>query len=134
MVGRSVDMPSIVGEWHIGGQDAGLDEAGLYSAKTQQERAGAIAYYLEQSTQEPHLTGIHYFEYNDQPYLGRFDGECYQIGLIDVCNRPYSQVTEAFSDFARRMYPLLDGQLAPQALPVLLESMRPAKSDEPSKA
>ena len=78
---------------------------------------------MEQSTQEPHLTGVHYFEYSDQPYLGRFDGECYQIGLIDVCNRPYPLAAEAFRRFAERMYPLLDGQDQPEARPVPLQNL-----------
>ena len=112
-VGREVNMPMMVGEWHIGAQEGGLDSWGIYYTDTQARRAQAIAYYLEQSTQEPHLTGVHYFEYGDQPYLGRFDGECYQIGLIDVCNRPYPLTAKAFADFAQRMYPLLDGREKP---------------------
>ena len=122
-IADSVEMPLMVGEWHVGAQDSGLDAWGLYYAPTQAQRAQAIRYYLEQSTQEPHLTGVHYFEYNDQPYLGRFDGECYNIGLIDVCNRPYPLVAKAFEDFASRMYPLLDGRLEPTATPVALQNI-----------
>lgn len=119
---KGANMPMIVGEWHIGAKESGLDSWGLYYTDTQAQRADALQYYLEQSTQEPHLTGIHYFEYSDQPYLGRFDGECYQIGLIDVCNRPYSLAAAAFRSFATRMYPLLDGQEMPQAHPVDLKT------------
>ena len=115
LLAKYADMPAIVGEWHIGSTDAGLDVGGLYYTDSQAERAKAIRYYLEQSTQEEHLVGVHYFEYSDQPYLGRFDGECYQIGLIDVCNRPYREVFDAFGAFARRMYPLLAGECRPDA-------------------
>ena len=59
-----------------------------------------------------------------QSALGRFDGECYNIGLIDVCNRPYPLVTEAYSAFARHMYPMLDGQIKPEAAPVPLKRNR----------
>lgn len=120
---RRTNQPMIVGEWHIGARDSGLDAWGLYYTGTQAQRAQAISHYLEQSTQAPHLTGIHYFEYGDQPYLGRFDGECYNIGLIDVCNRPYPLVAEAFRAFAQRMYPMLDGQIAPAAASVQLENI-----------
>ncbi len=123
-IGRYADLPMMVGEWHIGAQDSGLDAWGLYSTPTQAQRAQAIRYYLEQSTQEPHLTGVHYFEYSDQPYLGRFDGESYNIGLIDVCNRPYPLVAEALRAFAQQMYPLLDGRVRPQTPPVPLTPMR----------
>jgi len=118
MVGRHIDLPMMVGEWQFGAQDSGLDSWSLYYTATQDERAQAVRYYLEQSTQEPHLTGIHYFEYSDQPYLGRFDGESHNIGLIDVCNRPYPLVVKAFREFAQQMYPMLDGRIQPQARPV----------------
>ncbi len=111
MIAKGADKPMVVGEWHIGAKESGLDSWGLYYTHTQEERAKALTYYLEQSTQEPHLTGIHYFEYSDQPYLGRFDGECYQIGLIDICNRPYPEAAEAFRSFAQRMYPMLNGEI-----------------------
>ena len=124
ILGKNVDMPAIVGEWHIGSTEGGLDIGGLFYTKTQVERAEAIQYYLEQSTQEPHLVGIHYFEYSDQPYLGRFDGECYQIGLIDVCNRPYPEVLSAFHTFADRMYPLLLGERVPMARTVEIHPMK----------
>lgn len=51
-----------------------------------------------------------HFEYNDQPYFGRFDGECYQIGLSDVCHRQYRDVCDMFAEFAGHMYPMLDGE------------------------
>lgn len=123
MVAKNSDMPMIVGEWHVGAMDSGLDAWGLYYTKTQAERARAISYYLEQSTQETHIVGTHYFEYNDQPYLGRFDGECYNIGLIDVCNRPYPRVADAFARFAREMYPMLAGEICPKTAPVRLYSL-----------
>ena len=120
---KGANLPMVVGEWHIGAKESGLDSWGLYHTGTQSQRTEALRYYLEQSTQEPHLTGVHYFEYSDQPYLGRFDGECYQIGLIDVCNRPYPLAAEAFRRFAERMYPLLDGQEQPEARPVPLQNL-----------
>lgn len=118
-MGQFMDMPMMIGEWHIGASDGGL-EAGAYYAACQKERAQAITYYLEQSTQEEHLVGIHYFEYGDQPFLGRFDGENWQIGLVDVCNRPYQAVTEAFERFAQVMYPMLNGEIAPETSAVPL--------------
>ena len=37
----------------------------------------------------PELVGTHYFQWADQPSTGRFDGENYNIGLVDVTDRPY---------------------------------------------
>ena len=58
---------------------------------------------------------MHYFEYNDQPYFGRFDGECYQIGLQDVCHRQYKDVCGMFESFAKELYALHDGKEIPTA-------------------
>lgn len=57
--------------------------------------------------------GIHYFEMNDQPLLGRFDGENMAHGAIDVCNRPYKELIEHFKSTAAKMYELCDGQAPP---------------------
>lgn len=46
----------------------------------------------------------HWFQYEDQPLTGRGDGENYQIGFVDVCDRPYPQIVAACRDIGRRMY------------------------------
>ena len=53
---------------------------------------------------------MHYFEYNDQPVLGRFDGENMQIGLIDVCSKPYTEGLEEFTKVGYNMYEILTGE------------------------
>ncbi len=116
-LGKAIGMPVLVGEWHFGAQDSGLDAWGLLYTENQAQRAQAIGFYSETATQSKHLVGIHYFEYNDQPLLGRYDGECYNIGLVDVCNRPYPLVAAECARFARRMYPLLEGRLSPDRSP-----------------
>lgn len=112
------DMPAIIGEWHFGAKESGLPGAGMRFTNTQKERASACRYYMEDATQIAKLVGTHYFEYNDQPYFGRFDGECHNIGLVDVCQRPYPEVCEMFTEFAQRMYPLLCGDVPMTAVPV----------------
>lgn len=111
------DIPVLIGEWHFGAKECGLPAFGIHYTKTQMQRAAACRYYCESATQDPNIVGIHYFEYNDQPYFGRFDGECYQIGLFDVCHRPYSEVCDAFENFAKRLYPLLLGEETMTATP-----------------
>lgn len=115
------DLPCLVGEWHFGAADSGLDSWGVRYADTQQLRAQAISYYLEQSTTARNLVGVHYFEYSDQPFVGRFDGESFNIGIIDVCSRPYPLVMKAFEDFAANMYPMLEGVVKPQTKPVAIK-------------
>ena len=105
--------PLMVGEWHFCGYDRGLLGSGLVQAHNQKERAKAIRYYTEQAFSHPGMVGIHYFEYFDQPALGRFDGATGQSGLVDVCTLPYPEVDEALKQAATRIYPIADGQIPP---------------------
>jgi len=107
------DKPLLIGEWHFGGSDKGLLANGLVAAPNQTERGLAYAFYLENAAAQPAFVGAHYFEFNDQPVLGRFDGECMQHGLIDVCNRPYEEMIAAVRETNRRLYAIAAGQLAP---------------------
>ena len=110
---RSTDMPLIVGEWHFGGSDTGLLSNALVNATTQTERGKACANYMQTAMACKQCLGIHYFEFNDQPLLGRFDGENMQHGLIDVCNQPHAACVERMQAVAVRMYDILDGDYAP---------------------
>ncbi|MEG0767986.1 MAG: beta-galactosidase, partial [Clostridia bacterium] len=86
---------------------------GLLHTHGQTERTKACRYYAEQGFAHPFCVGMHYFEMNDQPVLGRFDGECMQHGLISMFNKPYAGLTHTFTYFAGRLYPLLCGHLEP---------------------
>ncbi len=92
--GRMTNLPVMIGEFHFGGLDRGLSATGIRGAANQAERGRAYRYYTEQAASSPFCVGTHYFQYNDQPALGRFDGENYNIGLIDVCQTPH----DAFLD------------------------------------
>jgi hypothetical protein len=107
------DMPMIIGEWHIGGGDKGLLSNGLLSAPSQEERGKACEYYMQGAIHHPNCVGIHYFEMNDQPLLGRFDGECMEHGVIDICNRPFEELAAHFRATAEKLYQIADGELEP---------------------
>ena len=92
-----VQMPVMIGEFHFGATDRGLDATGIQAVANQEDRARAYRRYMHRCAAHPYCLGAHYFNYNDQPYLGRFDGENYQIGLIDVTGRPYPEFTEGMT-------------------------------------
>lgn len=122
-IAESSDKPVMIGEWHFGAKEAGLPAYGLRYVNTQAERRDACRYYAETATTCKNLVGIHYFEYNDHPYFGRFDGECYSIGLVDVCQSEYREVCDMFADFAKHMYPLLNGEEQPTDICVDIQNM-----------
>ena len=112
-IARISGKPVMIGEFHFGATDRGLPASGIQGAISQEERGKAYRYYVEQGLARPELIGIHYFQWLDQPVLGRFDGENYNIGFLDICNRPYRELTEAAIATHTRMYRVAAGEVAP---------------------
>ncbi|WP_029192706.1 hypothetical protein [Paenibacillus harenae] len=98
------DKPALIGEFHIGAPDRGLPHTGLKGAVDQEHRAEAYKEYVLSSLVNPHLIGTHWFQYSDQLYTGRFDGENYQIGFVDICDRPYPELVDACRSVGYGMY------------------------------
>lgn len=106
--------PILIGEYHFGVPAAGLG-AGLVQTATQTERAKGYRYYVEHAAALPCFLGAHWFQWSDQPVLGRMDGENYNIGFVDVTNRPYAELVEAAQATHKRLYDVHSGKLPPFA-------------------
>ena len=68
------DKPVMIGEWHMGALDRGMLHFSLRYADDQKNRAEMYEYYLKSCLLNPYIVGAHWFEYVDEPVLGRFDG------------------------------------------------------------
>ncbi|MBM3810577.1 MAG: hypothetical protein FJW20_02960 [Acidimicrobiia bacterium] len=112
-IDRMLAMPVMVGEWHFGALDAGLPASGIGHLKDQPERAKGYRVYLEDAAANPHCVGAHWFTLYDQSCLGRFDGENYNIGFLDICNRPYAEMSAAAIASHERMYEVASGGAKP---------------------
>jgi hypothetical protein len=115
---ESLGMPVLIGEWHFGALDVGLPASGIGRVRNQQERGRAYRVYLETAAAEPWCVGVHYFTLYDQSALGRFDGENYNIGFLDVCNKPYEPLAQAARQSHERMYAVAAGLEPPFDEPV----------------
>ena len=103
---EGVDLPMIIGEFHFGALDRGLFHTGLKPTQDQNDRAAKYRAYLEGALQNPWLVGAHWFEYRDEPLAGRFDGENFQIGFVDVCDNPYPETIAAAREIGAKLYTL----------------------------
>ena len=112
-INELLGMPVMIGEWHFGALDAGLPGSGIGRVATQTDRGRAYRYYTESAAADPNCVGVHYFTIYDQSAIGRFDGEAYQIGFIDVCHRPYPEICDAARTTHERMYEVGSGAVAP---------------------
>src|SRR5262249_35293293 len=96
----------------------------LLTVATQAERARAVAQALPNFARFPQVIGTHWFQYTDEPRGGRPDGEDYNVGLVDIADRPYDEVVGVFqcansalaglhADAGRAPRPDVDPQVVP---------------------
>jgi hypothetical protein len=111
-VSRYTGRPVLIGEFHIGVPANGLG-AGLVQARDQIERGIAYRYYVEQAASLSCFLGAYWFQWRDEPVMGRGDGENYNIGFVDVNDRPYKELAEAARATNKRLYDVHSGKVAP---------------------
>ncbi|WP_448248496.1 beta-galactosidase [Thalassotalea agariperforans] len=101
------DMPSIIGEYHIGAtSDTGLFHPGLILASDQQDRARMYKEYMRTVIDNPYFVGAHWFQYLDSPLTGRaYDGENYNTGFVTITDVPYQTMVEAAKEINAELYP-----------------------------
>lgn len=97
------DKPIIIGEFHFGALDRGLDWTGLRTVQNQQQRGEMYKSYITDCLEHPNLIGVEWFQYVDQAYSTRgfgsgesnASGENAQIGWVDICDKPYQEMVDA---------------------------------------
>jgi hypothetical protein len=109
---RITEKPIVIGEFHFGTPGRGL-AAGLLQTKNHEERGVAYRYYVENAAAHPAIIGVHWFEWLDEPNTGRFDGENYNIGMIDVTDRPYAEFVDAMKTTHARLLAVHNGKEPP---------------------
>jgi len=105
-------LPMIIGEFHFGVPERGR-APGLAQTVNQEERGVAYRYYVENAAANPAIIGTHWFQWIDQPPTGRNDGENYNIGFVDVTDRPYNELVSAAKETFRRLFEVHSGREAP---------------------
>lgn len=104
--------PVMIGEFHFGTPGRGL-APGLRQTRNQEERGAAYRHYVENAAAIPALIGTHWFQWVDQPPTGRMDGENYNIGMVDVTDRPYGELVEALRATHKRLLAVHSGKEPP---------------------
>ena len=84
---EGADKPVIIGEFHWRARPRNVPHR-TWTLQGPNERAQAYESYVKSALGNPWIIGAHWFQYGDQAVTGRFDGENYQIGLVDVCDIP----------------------------------------------
>jgi hypothetical protein len=100
------DKPVLISEWFFAAREnrsGNRNNGHLMTVQTQASRVRGAVAAAQYFAREPNIVGIHWFQYYDHPWGGRDDGEDYNFGLVDIHDRPYEQLVEAFSDVNRRL-------------------------------
>ena len=103
-----IDRPILIGEFHFGTPGRGMTP-GLKQTSSQEERGVAYRYYVENALAMPAMIGTHWFQWTDEANTGRGDGENYNIGLIDVTDRPYAELVQAARETHKRLFAVHSG-------------------------
>ena len=104
-------MPVMIGEYHFGALDRGIQATGIIGVASQEDRGKAYQCYMENAAAFPECVGVQYFQMNDQAALGRPDGENYQIGIVDVCHKPHDEFIKGVVKTHSRVYDVADGKI-----------------------
>ena len=73
---------------------------------TQGEREAGFQRNLSTLVQLPYVIGAHWFQYFDEPTHGREDGEDYNMGLVDIHNKPY----DGMLGVVKRVLPMISAR------------------------
>ncbi|MFO7870343.1 MAG: hypothetical protein R6V03_02795 [Kiritimatiellia bacterium] len=113
------DAARFLGHWHelCGGKPLAMTEwsfemtnerllASRALFTTEAERAELAGRYIRACFSLPFVVGLHWFQWPDQPILGRGrrDGERSAFGLVDVTDRPHEKLVGVIRENSRRMY------------------------------
>jgi hypothetical protein len=99
------DKPVIIGEWH----HTTLEKSTFYRGpehftENLKSRAQKYDYFVKSCMNNPHIVGAHYFQYYDQPTVGRADGENFSCGFVAICDRPHDDMIAVSRKTGKSMY------------------------------
>ncbi len=92
--------PILFTEFSFKAMDSGLPNtrgAGQ-PVSTQKDRADLFERFVTALMQLPYCVGYHWFQYNDQPAQGRFDGENSNYGLVKENDEPWELLTQRMTE------------------------------------
>jgi hypothetical protein len=94
--------PILVSEFYFAAMEnrsGNRNTSGLFpTVKSQADRARSFRENLKRLAASPYVVGAHWFQYYDEPTYGRRDGEDFNMGLVDIHDRPYEELTAAATD------------------------------------
>ena len=97
--------PVIISEFSYSATDRGhYGDNKNWEVSTQAERAAKVRAYLDRAARTKNVVGAFFFGYAEEPFTGRWsDDERMNVGLIDMTDTPYKEVTSEFRAFGNNL-------------------------------
>jgi agarase len=67
-------------------------------------RAEKYEYFVNSCLNNPYIVGAHYFQFLDQPTVGRGDGENFSCGFLNICDRPHEEMVNVSRKIGKEFY------------------------------
>jgi hypothetical protein len=99
-----IDKPILIGEFHFGTASHGVWGSGLRNASSIEDQADLYKQYIEEASLHSNIVGAHWFQWSDQPTTGRFDGENFRIGIVNITDQPYPNLVQAMQEISIGLY------------------------------
>jgi hypothetical protein len=100
---RLAGKPVLIGEFYMSAREnrsGNKNSRGTFPVvATQKERAAGFRNTLHTLLRIPYVIGADWFQYYDEATHGRYDGENFNFGLVDIHDRPYEALTKTSSAF-----------------------------------
>lgn len=98
------DKPWLISEFHFGTGTNGVWGVGLRPALDLQNQADLYKQYIREAAGHPNFVGAHWFQWSDQPVMGRKDGENYRIGVLNITDQSYETMVSAITESSNTLY------------------------------
>lgn len=86
-----LNKPIMITEFSFGTKESGHLWAGPINTVSEEARGIAYQNFVKAAFDDPHMVGVHWFQYIDQPITGRLlDGENGHLGLVSITNIPFT--------------------------------------------
>ncbi len=103
-VPMSASKPFLVSEFSFGSTDRGMFHPGLCPCPDQNARGDAYRSFVLSAMATKNCVGCHWFRYIDDPVTGRFDGENFNVGLVDVTDSQFDELIESVRSTNLQIY------------------------------
>lgn len=95
--------PIAIGEFYLAANENRSgnknSSATFPTVQTQEQRAKGFLTTARIITSYPYVVMADWFQYYDEPTFGRSDGENYNMGLVDIYDKPYEELVGSIKNF-----------------------------------